>query len=313
MSDPDPPLLRLPDFAPPGQPRVSWMRARDGLRLRTAVFPAGSPRGTVVLNTGRTEFIEKYYEVIGELLERSFTVLTHDWRGQGLSDRLIPTRPLYGHAAGADPFLSDLELILEAHKDLPRPWIALGHSMGGALTLLALLRGGAGFNAAVLSSPMVGVNTSPIWRPAAAALARVAVQLGRAEALVRPAADPLADKFDGNPVSHDERRWTRSLRLLQAHPQLALDGATWGWLNFALTAGAEILGGAVKISVPFAIAAAGAERLADTDATRRFCEASGSAPFIAVAGAYHELLMETDAVRAQFWKLFDAAAASAAR
>ena len=39
-------------------------------------------RGTVVLSPGRTEPIEKYYEVIGNFLARGWCVLTHDWRGQ---------------------------------------------------------------------------------------------------------------------------------------------------------------------------------------------------------------------------------------
>ena len=313
VSDPGPPLLTLSDYGPPCEARTSWLRARDGIRLRTAVFPASAPRGTVVLNTGRTEFIEKYYEVIGELMERSFTVLTHDWRGQGLSDRLIPKAPQRGHADGAEPFLSDFAQILSAHSDLPRPWVAVGHSMGGALTLLALLRGRTTFSAAVLSSPMVGVNTRPVWPPAAAALARANVVCGRAKTLVRPASDPLQDRFDGNVVTHDRRRWDRSQRLLQAHPELALDGATWGWLDFALEAGREIRGGAGRISTPLAVAAAGDERLADSAETRRVCEAVPGATFVSVDGAYHELLMETDALRARFWALFDSRVAAAPR
>jgi lysophospholipase len=68
---------------PPGQ--AEWFEGSDGLRLRAALFPAENPRGSVVLSGGRTEFIEKYLEVIGEFVGRGFTVLTHDWRGQGLS------------------------------------------------------------------------------------------------------------------------------------------------------------------------------------------------------------------------------------
>ena len=311
MSNVEPPLLALPDFKPPGQPRAAWVKARDGVRLRTAVFPAAKPRGIVVLNTGGTEFIEKYYEVVGELLARSFTVLVHDWRGQGLSDRLIPGEPLKGHAVSADSFLSDFAEILNHYADLPRPWIALGHSMGGALTLLALLRGQTGFSATVLSSPMVGVNTSPIWGPAAALWTRTNVLVGRAQALVRPASDPLQDVFAGNPVTHDEARWTRGHALLVAHPELALNGATWDWLNFALRAGSEIRAGARKLSLPLAIAAAGAEQLADTAATGRFCAATPGAKFEEVQGAFHELLMEIDVKRAQFWALFDSTAAAA--
>src|ERR1043166_3543765 len=67
-----------------------------GGRMRYACWNAsgtGSPRGTILLLTGRGEFIEKYAtEVVGELLGRGFCVYAVDWRGQGLSDRALADR-----------------------------------------------------------------------------------------------------------------------------------------------------------------------------------------------------------------------------
>src|SRR3954454_10989135 len=66
--------------------RADFFLARSGHRLRAARFaPPSTPRGSVILSTGRSEPIEKYGEVIGELLARGFVVLAHDWAGQGLS------------------------------------------------------------------------------------------------------------------------------------------------------------------------------------------------------------------------------------
>jgi lysophospholipase len=47
----------------------------------------GANRGSVVVSPGRSEPIEKYFEVVQDLLDRGFVVLVHDWRGQGLSHR----------------------------------------------------------------------------------------------------------------------------------------------------------------------------------------------------------------------------------
>ena len=54
--------------APPGGV-VEWLTEASGVRLRTArwILPAREARGTVVLIQGRTEFIEKYFEVIADL------------------------------------------------------------------------------------------------------------------------------------------------------------------------------------------------------------------------------------------------------
>jgi len=47
-------------------------------------------KGTVCVFGGRGEFIEKYFETIGELRRRGFAVATMDWRGQGRSSRQLP-------------------------------------------------------------------------------------------------------------------------------------------------------------------------------------------------------------------------------
>src|SRR4051794_21535535 len=154
------PLIQTPDArAPPGG-KASWFTGAGGARLRAALWtPRGRPRGSVVLSGGRTEVIEKYYEVIGELLDRGFVVLAHDWRGQGLSRRDL-TDPLKGHAKGARVYLDDFRLMLNAYAEqLPKPWVAVAHSMGAALTLMAMAQGETRFAGAIFSAPMLGIRT----------------------------------------------------------------------------------------------------------------------------------------------------------
>ena len=105
-------------------PRLATLAARDGLPLRTAVWPvpAGSARGTVVVLQGRAEFIEKYGETAGDLRARGFAVHALDWRGQGGSGRMLDdTRK--GHVVSYKDYLSDLDLFLEESvlPDAPGP------------------------------------------------------------------------------------------------------------------------------------------------------------------------------------------------
>jgi lysophospholipase len=310
----DPPLHAIEGFGPPGPAETRWVAGAGGLRLRTALFRVEAPKGSVVLNTGRTEFIEKYYEVIGELLQRGFQVLVHDWRGQGLSDRLLPD-PLKGHAQGWAPFLDDFDQVLAAYAaELPEPWIVVGHSMGGALSLLHMLERGPRFRAAALSSPMLGVNLQENWPPLVRASILGRRLLGRLDDYVTaPGPPPWADAYsDDNTVTHDRVRFARTVALLAAHHDLALGGATWGWLDFALAASARICGHpqAAELSIPLHVVAAGQEMLADTEATRAFCARVPGAEFVEAAGAKHEILMEAPPVRELFWSAFDRAAAA---
>ena len=295
---------------------AAWVAGAAGARLRAALFrPAGRARGSVVLSGGRTEPIEKYVEVIGELMGRGFAVLAHDWRGQGLSHRLLPDR-LAGHATGHGDQVADLRAILDDYQArLPRPWIAMGHSMGGCFTLLALAEGEvARIAGCILSAPMLGIHTGPIPPALARLVARLQCLAGRASRCATTMPHPLEEGFEGNILTHDRERFARHQAQIAACPDLALGAPTWGWLDaafraMALLARPDLLR---RIGIPVILCAAGRDRVVDNAALRRAAHLLPQGRFIEVPGAYHEILMETDERRAQFWWAFDELAAAIA-
>jgi lysophospholipase len=301
------------DAAPVPQGAVAeWFSGAGGAKLRAALFPAqGKPRGSVVLSGGRTEPIEKYFEVAQELTARGFVVLAHDWRGQGLSHRLLPDR-LKGHAAGGDDFVADYAAVLAAFETrLPRPWLAAGHSMGGCLTALVLARGERRFAGAVLSAPMLGLHTSPVPPPIARLLAGTLTALGGSAASTPGGG---AESFETNLLTHDPRRYARNVGQSAACPDLALGPPTWGWLAFAFAAINELQKGpgVPKVETPVTIVGAGADRIVDSAGARLVAGRLPHGRYVEAPGAYHEVLQETDEIRAVFWKEFDALAAKVA-
>ena len=262
----------------------------------------------MVLSGGRTEVIEKYFEVIAELTGRGFVVLAHDWRGQGLSHRLLPDRHL-GHAQGFKDFLADYALLIDAYESqLPKPWIAVGHSMGGCLTLLALAQGESRFAGAALSAPMLALHTGGIPRPIGKLLAGGLTAIGRGGgSVLGRKISPIAVPFEENVLTHDRARYARDQAQVEACPDLALGGPTWGWLNFAFTA-IDVLqrgAGVMRIAAALTVVAAGDDKLVDVVGQRAVTARVPGARFVEIAGAYHEILQETDDVRAVWWKEFD--------
>lgn len=301
------PLISTPEAPAPAGGEAAWIIGRGDVRLRAALFPAERPRGSVVLSPGRTEFIEKYGEVVDELRARGFTVLVHDWRGQGLSGRLLAD-PLLGHAHGFDDFVEDHRRLLQAFEArLPRPWIALGHSMGGALTLLALSGGEDRFAAAALSAPMLGVATGGAPVGVASAVSWLMAACGRSGLAFGPKTLVALQPFDGNRVTHDRRRYERTASLVRACPELGLGPPTWGWVAFALQAGRALArpGALERIGIPVLLAAAAEEKLVLNAQIRRAARRLPQARLIEIAGARHEILMETDERQARFWAAFD--------
>lgn len=305
----EPPILvNLPEDPVPAGAEPGWVTGAGGARLRAALFtPPGRARGSVVLSGGRTEPIEKYFETINEFMEMGFVVLAHDWRGQGLSARELPDR-LKGHAKGFKPFLEDFRRLLNAYEErLPRPWIAVGHSMGGCLTLLALAHGETRFAGAVLCSPMLGLRFGKVSPLAAAAMLRANLMLGRSSRYVLgDPGKPLDDTFEGNALTHDARRFARFRAQVRACPDLALGNPTWGWLDFAVRATAflanpERLRG---VTIPVEILSAGEDTVVDNTAQAVAARNLPQGRLITVPGAFHEILMETDDMRSLFTKLF---------
>ncbi|MDO8899845.1 MAG: alpha/beta hydrolase [Phenylobacterium sp.] len=307
------PLTDIPAAPVPKGATVEWVLGAAGARLRAALFPArGTVRGSVVLSGGRTEPIEKYFEVIEDLTLRGFVVLAHDWRGQGLSHRELVDDRLKGHAAGYEAFLTDFDALLTAFESrLPKPWFALGHSMGGCLTLLALAKGQAGrFAAAVLSAPMLGLRIGRYPR-AVGLLATFNRLTGRGGAYcMGDPGKPFDDTFEDNVLTHDRVRFARARAQIAANRDLALGAPTWGWLDFALKAQTFFARPAnlASVTLPVVICQAEQEKLVDNEAQDRVARSLPEGRLVVVKGALHEILMETDDRRAVFFAEFDALA-----
>ncbi|MFS8035591.1 alpha/beta fold hydrolase [Xanthobacter sp. AM11] len=304
-------LFALPSHPVPEGCVAGEIVAADGVRLRFARWmPDGPRKGTVAVLGGRAEFIEKYFEVVRELRSRGFAVAMLDWRGQGGSQRLL-SNTLKGHVPRFSDYLLDLEIFAREVllPDCPPPHFALGHSMGGTILLQSVLDGQRWFDRMVLSAPMLGLDSVPaqgLVRPLATALAhlgfaRAFVPGGRGRAMSRM-------RFAGNPLTSDRARFERTLELVRAHPALDLGAPTIGWLSAAFAAMAELTHPDTisRIRQPLLIIAAGGERLVSNKAIEHFSARLIAGAHVVVPASRHELLMERNLFRAQFWAAFDA-------
>lgn len=307
------PLMGVPGATPPPGGEADWFRGAGGLRLRAAfwtpsVLQSRTPRGTVVISPGRTEPIEKYYELIGNLLARGFCVLAHDWRGQGLSARLLPDR-LRGHARAVEEFLDDYARLMDAYADqAPKPWIMLGHSMGGVLNLLTLESGDERFAGALLSSPMMRIKTGKRSMWSVRLAVRWALRNGKGgDYVLDEVDDPFDHSFDENALTSDRARYDLWHQQLYACPHLAIGGPTWGWLSFGLDAGERALKPrALKnVKVPVCVVQASDDALVWKQTARWAARRLGRGRYVEIEGARHEIIMEKDEYRAIFLREFD--------
>ncbi len=310
----DPPLLAsIPSNPIPPGAQAGHFTTSDNIRLRYAIFPrgGGAPRGTICLVQGRTEYIEKYFETIGDFQQRGFSVATFDWRGQGGSERLL-RNPRLGHVHSFDDYWIDLQgfhgsVLL---PDCPPPYYLVGHSMGGLVSLYAGFRDRMMFERIFLTSPMVGLDRQPFGLGTMAAIAETLSFLGLGRLPVARTADRPATvmPFAGNPVTSDANRFTRNVDVLRARPDLEIGAPTVRWVAAAMRAMAraardDFPGG---IRIPVLMLAAGRDGVVSTSATEQLGLRMRTGRHMLLPGARHELFMENDAVRAQVFAAFDA-------
>jgi lysophospholipase len=290
-----------------------FITTRDGKRLRTQIFDAASEipgRGVCVLLHGQTEFIEKYVEVIGELQKRGFTVATFDWPGQGGSYRFLAD-PLKAHVGNFADYDSALWLFMdEVVKPLAdKPPTILAHSMGGHIALRAMHDRPNAFTCAVLSAPMLRALTRGYPRWLARAACWVENQIGAANDWVwgMDQRDPHLVTFDTQLVTSDRARFQRTQDFVRKHPDLRLAGPTWGWLEAAYRSMAIVMapGYAEAIATPVLICAPGKDRIVDVTAEHEFVKRLPKGTLFDMPEAEHEILMESDLIRARFWSAFD--------
>lgn len=296
----------------PSKAHHGKLAMRDGTMIRYARFEAaGRPlKGTVVLVQGRNECIEKYFETIGDLAARGFSVFTYDLRGQGGSDRLIGD-PRRGYVEDFDHYVADLEQIFEelVLPDCRPPYYVVAHSTGG---LVALLSAPAMINRVrrmMLTAPLLRFATTPLSMTRLRQVVGLLYFLGlgtRYFGAGPRSAEPAP--FATNRLTTDRTRYTRNQALYQAYPELALGGPTVAWIRAACRAVDRVSEPdfMARIYIPTLFVAAGADEVVSTTAIEEYAHMLRSGSLLTVDGARHELLQEADIYREQVLAAFDA-------
>lgn len=287
-----------------------------GATLRAARFPADpsvAARGVCVLLNGQTEFIEKYFEVIDELRGRGFAVATMDWRGQGGSSRVLDDDHRKGFVGDFAEYDEDLDTLLNwivtpmlAPGEKP---VALAHSMGAHNLLRALARTPGRFAAGVLNAPMIAISFRGQKEFLVRAVTALQMWRGNRTDWVwgMEGRDPHKQNFSTQMVTSDPQRFERTQMLLREHPDLRLAGATWAWLAAAIGSmdWLKAPGRPEGITTPLLVVGAGADRICITPAIKAFAARLPHGEYLEIADAGHEVLMERNPIRAQFWAAFD--------
>jgi lysophospholipase len=193
--------------------------------------------------------------------------------------------------------------------DCPPPIFAIGHSMGGTVMMRVARQGSRWFDRVVLSAPMIRLSGKRNAVPAKITI-RAMRLIGMGSAYVPGGSDAVVatGSYVSNIATSDPVRHARTKAVLEAAPELGLGSPTVSWLDAAYRTMGDIASPsyAGKVRQPLMLIAAGRDQVVSTAAIEDVAVRLRAGSHLIIAGARHELMMEQDRYRAQFWAALDA-------
>ncbi|TNI87278.1 alpha/beta fold hydrolase [Aeromonas sobria] len=275
-------------------------KGKDGVTIRYAALRQAKVDRAILIVNGRVESYLKYQELAWDLWRQGYSLYLIDHRGQGMSGRMLDD-PQKGYVDQFDDYVVDLKQFHDQiiMADQPAKLFLLAHSMGGAISARYLERWPDDIKAAVLSSPMLGINLGGLPKWLAKGLATTIGTVGGwfGEPPYGPGQGGYQDHgFADNELTHSQSRYQAFRQIYEQHPQIKLGGATAHWIYQGITGADAAIADAGAIKTPLLVLQAGNDSVVDNAAQDRFCtlaNCEGGKP-LRIEGAWHELFIESD-------------------
>ncbi|CAJ1873759.1 alpha/beta fold hydrolase [Aeromonas jandaei] len=275
-------------------------KGKDGIAIRYAALRQEKVDRAILIVNGRVESYLKYQELAWDLWRQGYSLYLIDHRGQGMSGRMLNDHDK-GYVNQFDDYVVDMKQFHDQiiMADKPAKLFLLAHSMGGAISARYLERWPDDIRAAVLSSPMLGINLGGLPKWLAKGLATTIGTVGGwfGEPPYGPGQGPYQDHgFADNELTHSQSRYQAFRQMYEQHPQIKLGGATAHWIYQGITGADAAIADAGAIKTPLLLLQAGNDSVVDNAAQDAFCTKAlceGGKP-LRIEGAWHELFIESD-------------------
>jgi len=279
----------------------SYFRGENNISIHYMAFTVFHERGSIVISNGRTEAIVKYKELIYDLNQNGYSLFLIDHRGQGFSGRMNVDQQM-GHVDDFNNYIYDLHRFVtqKVKPRKPKYLYLLGHSMGGAIAVRYLEMFDDGFDATVLTSPMLQPN---LFTANTSTLLCKVMALKKDKKRYAPGQkdyDKERVTFKDNLLTHSKLRFDIAHQEMAEHPYAKIGGPSVGWVQNACKASVLAVEEAEKIKVPLLVLRGSEDKIVNPKAEDTFCQSMGGlCRGYEIEGAWHELLVEKDRYRSE--------------
>tara|TARA_B100000427_G_scaffold327156_1_gene337293 strand:+ start:2237 stop:3175 length:939 start_codon:yes stop_codon:yes gene_type:complete len=301
--------LELDNYKAPKGINPILIPMNDGKKIRLFYWKKENQskvRGTILLQQGHNEFIEKYYETIREFLDRDYDVISFDWRGQGLSERMIKNKNKQ-YIEDFKIHEEDLIYIYEKFisNNFQKPIIGVGHSMGGCILLSSLKSYQNIFDKVLLSAPMLGFRNEKFLLP----FIEIAFLIFNKESYLLGSKPNMGVEtpFEENDLTSDYNRYSRTQNLVRLKPDIRLWGVTNAWSKAVKKRFLYIRekNWAEKIDTEILFINSTEDKVVSSEHIQNFAKRFKNSKIINFENCKHEIFMEKDQYRSLLWKELD--------
>ena len=285
---------------------LDYVQTEDRKFIRYGFWDKGS-KGSVIILPGRSEYIEKYNSVIEAFLERDYSVVCLDWRGQGLSQRPLGRTDI-GHVKSFFEYQIDLETVIKKleNKLSNKPKILFAQSMGGTIGLRHLLRN-SGFKCAIFSGPLWGLPVSDFTISILIPIFNLAISLGFGLMTYPFKTDGFYlhhRPFEKNLLTSNFSVYQQMRENLLIDPRLGLGPPTLNWL---VTLYSEIkkLSNMPPPDIPHLTLFGENDRVVSKEAILARMARTPKGDIHITPSALHEIFMETKDIQKEVWQKVD--------
>ncbi|KAI8589158.1 Alpha/Beta hydrolase protein [Geranomyces variabilis] len=272
---------------------------------------APGTKNTIVMVNGHGESFIKARELIYDFNKNGFNVLTFDHRGQGFAGRVECTPSYLSDVDSWDNYRADMNTLLEAGKKdviAGHNLLLWAHSMGGGIAAGYLEQYPTTFKAAVLSAPMLEINTAPYPGIAAFPIAEIVELFGKCNLAPGQTAAPGAPNFSTNTAESSQTRYDITRAEFEKFPETKIGGTTARWIAEAMQGIALHVVKASKVTTPTLLFQAGKDTYVKPNGQNIFCNGikvlgititkpAANCKLVTVPNSEHEIWLEVDSIR----------------
>jgi lysophospholipase len=278
--------------------------ADDGLPLSGVYFANPGSTKTIVVVNGRAETWLKFGEVFYDLYQKGYSIYSYDHRGQGLSPHLSKVSSEIGYVRHFAYYVEDLNTFVTKvvlPNSAGQTLYLLAHSMGGAIAAGYLSEYETPFKNAVLSCPMLQINTAPYTELVAKTIVVAETVVGLGMHYAKNQTDYVPNlPLSKSTTTSSAARWWLTNQTYNDHPTTILGGPANRWVWENIDAGHWVRNEMGHIKIPFIMFQAGLDQFVEPAGENEGCANAGPmCTLIKLPTSQHETMMERDEIRDQ--------------